>query len=120
MGGFAYGARRGRPVSGRGNVVVGKTPLIVAPLIVAGLVLFLAFYAGRWWERTGRRWASSQLDPGIYRDLVAYVQGLLSPTDFEDPPYLPGKLREEAVKLAARAADHDRKMMRAERRRRGY
>jgi hypothetical protein len=99
---------------------LGKTPLIVAPVIVALALLYLAFWLGKRWERTALRMKAEQISPKLYGDLVAFVRGLLNPTDLSDPAYLPQAAKDKAAELVATADEHEAKRRRSERRRAGY
>lgn len=101
--------------------MVGKTPLIVAPVIVALAVLALAFWFGRWWERSGRRYAASFIDPKTHTDLMEVLRRVLAPADSVDEVcLLPGPVRDRAEKVLATAHEQAAKRARAELRRRGY
>lgn len=99
---------------------MGKTPLIVAPVIVAAALLYLALWFGRWWERAAARARAEDISPELYGDLVAFVRGLLNPTDLTDVAYLPGPARARAEELVSVENERDARRRRAERRRAGY
>lgn len=101
--------------------MVGKTALIVAPLIVGLAVLALAFWGGRLFERIRRDVAASHISPQVHGELVDLVRDLLSPTDdLEQVVYLPPPVKERAQQLLARADANTRAIERAARRRAGY
>jgi hypothetical protein len=95
--------------------------LILAPLIVGLAVLAFAFLAGRWWERAGRRYASSFIDPKTHTDLMEVLRRILSPAaDVEEVCLLPGAVRERAEKVLATAHEQAARRARVELRRRGF
>lgn len=101
--------------------MVGKTPLIVAPLIVGLAFLALAFLAGRWWERAGRRYASSFIDPKTHVDLIDTLRTILNPAaDVELACFVPNPVREKASKVLDTADEQATRRKREELRRRGY
>jgi len=101
--------------------LVGKTPLILAPLIVGLALLFVAFWAGRWWERAGRRYASSFIDPKTHGDLMETLRGILVPsTDVDQACFVPAGVKERADRVLATADEQAARRVREERRRRGW
>lgn len=100
--------------------MVGKTPLIVAPIVVGAAVLLLVFWLGRWWERSMRRYAASFIDPKTYTDLVELVRGMLAPADVEQACFLPDLVRGRAQDLVSRADQQHADRERFELRRRGF
>lgn len=99
---------------------MGKTALILAPIIVGGLFLFLAFWLGRWFERAGQRYAASFISPQLYQRLVQFVGCTLNPTDLDAVPYLPPALKDEATELLELADKQASARSRHELRRRGF
>lgn len=99
--------------------MVGKTPLLLAPLIVGAAVLFAAFLAGRWSERAGKRRASSFIDPATHTDLMQVLHRILAPADPDLACYLPEVVKDDAVKVLAVAEKQAENRRRAELRR-GY
>jgi hypothetical protein len=100
--------------------MVGKTPMVLAPIVVVAAVLFLAFLAGRWWERSMRRYASSFIDPKTHGDLIELVRRVLKSVDVDQACYLPPPVHGEAEKLLAKADDQAVARQRYELRRRGF
>lgn len=98
---------------------MGKTALILAPLIVGVAMLWVMFWMGQLFERAKHRVAAGHIDVGLYAQLVDFVRGLVSPKDLADPPYLPPDVRQEALKLSARAHENVRRVEQARLRRRG-
>lgn len=100
---------------------MGKTPLILAPIVVGAAVLFVVFLAGRWWERSMKRYASSFIDPATYTDLVELLRRILTPAaDVDQACFLPDGIKDEAERLVTRADNQDTNRRRAELRRRGF
>jgi hypothetical protein len=99
---------------------VGKTVLIVAPIIVGVAVLWLAFALGKVVQRVQTAVAASHISPGVHEDLREVVRALLSPTDLSNPPYLPAALKQQAELALKNADDNAASVKRAERRRAGY
>lgn len=97
---------------------MGKTPLILAPIIVGGALLWLSWWLGMRWERVSKRYFGSFIDPKNHSDLVELVRQMLTPTSLEEPAYLPEKIRERAVKLIADSDERDDRRRREELRRR--
>jgi len=100
---------------------VGKTALILAPLIVGGALLAVSFWMGRLFERVRRDVAASHISPQLHGELVDLVRDLLNPgADLEQVAYLPPATKERAQQLLARAIANVQAVARAERRRAGY
>lgn len=97
---------------------MGKTPLILAPLIVGGAMLVFAFWMGRIYERASKRYAGSFIDPKMHTDLLDLVKKILVPSSVDQACYLPDPLKEQAEKLVARADEHHVRRRRDELRRR--
>ncbi len=97
---------------------MGKTPLIVAPLIVLAAVLFGMFWAGRWWERVNQRYASRFISAKTHQGLVELVRRMLSPTDIDQGCFLPEPVRVRAQQLVDDADRQDAARRREELRRR--
>lgn len=100
--------------------MVGKTPLILAPIIVGGAFLFLAFWFGRWFERAGKRYEAQFIDPVLHQNLADFIARTLVPTDVDQVAYLPPEMKQQAERLLGRAKEAKGKQVRYERRRRGY
>jgi hypothetical protein len=100
--------------------LVGKTPLILAPLVVGLALLFLAFWFGRFWERSGKRYAAQFIDPDTHTSLMEIVRRILSPADPELGCYLPPAVKEQAEKVLATAHEQAARRARVELRRRGF
>jgi len=101
--------------------LVGKTPLILAPVIVCLAVLAAAFFAGRWWERAGRRYASSFIDPKTHGELMETLRGILTPPgDVDQACFVPAAVKERADRVLATADEQAARRKREELRRRGW
>jgi hypothetical protein len=101
-------------------VVVGKTPMVLAPILVLAAVLFLTFWLGRLFERAGRRYAAQFIDPKTHSDLVELVRRVLSPVDADQACFLPEKVQKRARELLGKADEQAEARRRAEFRRRGF
>ncbi len=99
---------------------MGKTALILAPIIVGAVVLWFTFWMGRFFERVRRDVQASHISPRVHADLVELVRDLLNPTDLTDVPYLPPVLRQRAELTLKNANENAASVRRAERRRAGY
>lgn len=100
---------------------MGKTALILAPLIVGGALLAVSFWLGRLFERVRRDVAASHISPQLHGELVDLARDLLDPgMDLAQAPYLPPALKERVQQLFARARANQQAIARAERRRAGY
>lgn len=99
---------------------MGKTPLILAPIIVAAALLWLTFWLGRRLERAAIRVRAEQLDPKLHVDLTNLVRDLLHPVDLNDVPYLPPAIKKRAADLVTEATRQEHARIRAERRRLGW
>lgn len=97
-----------------------KTVLILAPIIVGAAALWLAFWLGGLFKEAKLKLASDRISPQLHADLAQFVMSVVNPTSIEDPPYLPGAVREQGLKLVARHREETAGRMRAERRRLGY
>jgi hypothetical protein len=101
--------------------LVGKTPLIVAPLLVGLAFLALAFVAGRFWERAGKRYASSFIDPKTHGDLMDALRRILTPpADVDQACFVPEVIKAPALRVLATADEQAAKRRREELRRRGW
>jgi hypothetical protein len=97
--------------------VAGKTALIVAPIIVGGAALWLAFWLGRLFERARRRTAAAHISPELHGELVDLVRDVLSPGDtIDDVAYLPTPMRDRAKELLSRAEKNAIAVSRAQQR----
>jgi hypothetical protein len=94
--------------------------LLVAPLIVGGALLLLAFWMGRLLERVKKDTASARIDPRLHNDLIDLVRRILAPVDLDHVAYLPEPERTRAQELIRRVGEHEANLRRAERRRTGY
>lgn len=97
--------------------MVGKTPLVLAPIVVGLAILVMVFWAGRWWERSGKRYAAQFIDPTTHADLVELVRRILLPVDVDHACFLPAPVKAQAEELLAQADEQDAKRRRLELRR---
>lgn len=100
--------------------MVGKTPLILAPLILGAALLCFTFWLGRIWERAGKRYAASFIDPATHGELMETVRQILQPVDVDHACFLPASVQDKAVKVLARADEQAARRARVELRRRGF
>lgn len=98
--------------------MVGKTALILAPLVIGLALLLLAFLAGRFWERAGKRYAASFIDPDTHMGLMEVLRRILSPADPNLACYVPDVVKDTAVKVLAIADEQAARRKREELRRR--
>ncbi len=96
---------------------VGKTPYVLAPLIVGAAVLLLTFYCGRWFERARQKMSRSQVSLVVYFKLVEYLRGLLHPVSLDDPVYLPDATKTRGFELLNEADGNLAAVRKAARRR---
>lgn len=99
---------------------MGKTPLILAPIILIVFALWLAVWTGRRLERAAMKLRAEHLDPQLHTDLANLVRDMLHPTDLNDIPYLPPTLKQRAIELSAEATRQEKARDRAKRRRLGW
>lgn len=95
----------------------GKTPLILAPLIVGGAMLWFAFWMGKVFERASKRYIASYIDPKMHCELIDLLKKILVPSNVDQACYLPEPLKQQAEKLVARADEHHQRRRREELRR---
>lgn len=99
---------------------MGKTVLILAPIIVGLAVLWLAFWLGKLAQRIKTEIAAAHISPKVHHDLRELVRDLLHPSDLADPPYLPAAVRQRAERVLKDADENKASADRAMRRRAGY
>ena len=85
---------------------MGKTPYVLAPIIVGAAVLLLTFYCGRWFERARQKLVRSQVSLVVYSRLTEYVRELLHPSSLDDPVYLPDAVKTRGFELLEKADDN--------------
>ncbi len=99
---------------------MGKTPLIIAPAIVAATLAWLMFWIGRWYERTMIVHKGKHILPSTYNELVGVIRELLNPTNLNEIPYVPPALKQRAWEAFNTATKQEQARVRAERRRNGW
>lgn len=99
---------------------MGKTVIILAPLVVGGALLLLAFWMGQLLERVKKDVASARINPGLHDDLIELVRQILSPGDLDQVAFLPEPVKTRAQELLDKADQHAANMRQAQRRRAGW
>lgn len=99
---------------------MGKTPLIIAPIIVAAALLWFAFWLGRKFERVAIVHHGKNIIPKTHTDMIEVLRDLLHPPDLNEVPYVPTALKERAMAAFAAANEQEQARIRAERRRLGW
>lgn len=97
---------------------MGKTPYVLAPIIVGLAAGMLVFYCGRWYERARQKLARSLVSMVVYAKLAEYLRELLHPTSLDEPAYLPDPVKTRGFELLEQA-DHNLTGVREALRRRG-
>jgi hypothetical protein len=84
---------------------LGKTPLIVAPVIVALALLFLTFWLGKRFERL-RKFADARgIDPDLYHEFERFARSVIQPPpslESADVVVLPEATRKLGVDVLTR------------------
>jgi hypothetical protein len=102
------------------GAAVGKTAVVLAPIIVLGAGLVLCFWLGRRYERTSVAVRGTQLSAKLHGQMVEWIRQVLNPSDLANPSFVPEDLRDSGTRLVAQADENMAKVRREDLRRRGF